>query len=133
MKKYKVIIAGSRTIHNRNLVSRAIIASGWKDEIGEVVCGDAYGVDKLGEEWANLHNIVVKHFPAKWDDLSHKDAIIKTNARGKYDSKAGMRRNEAMGKYADKLIAIIQDNSRGTSHMIEYMQKLEKPIYIWEV
>lgn len=129
----KCIITGSRTITNYNIIEKAINSSGWKDDIKEIVCGDAYGVDKLGEQWAISHNIPVKHFPANWSDITKSDAIIRENKYGKYNAKAGIIRNEEMGKYADILIAIIKDNSSGTKHMIEYMQSLNKKVYIWEV
>jgi hypothetical protein len=129
----RCIIAGSRNITDYNLVDKAIRSSGFSDKIIEVVSGKAKGADKLGEDWANAHNIPVKSFPAKWSDLSHKDAIIRENSFGKYDAKAGIRRNEEMGKYADALIAIIKDDSSGTTHMIEYMRGLGKLTYVWEV
>jgi hypothetical protein len=129
----KCIIAGSRTISDYSIIKQAIIASGWQSDITEVVCGDAKGADYLGEQWAKAHNIPVKHFPAKWNDISAKDAIVAENSYGKYDKRAGFRRNEEMGNYTDALIAIIANNSSGTSHMIEYMQKLGKKVYIWEV
>jgi hypothetical protein len=129
----KCIIAGSRCISNYRLVEQAIEQSGWKDKITEVVCGDAYGVDKLGEKYADIHDISIKHFPAQWNDLSHSDAIIRENSYGEYDAKAGLRRNIAMGDYADALICVIKDDSSGSSHMIEYMQKLGKKVYIMEI
>ena len=129
----KCIIAGSRTINDYSLLLKAIADSGWANEITEVVCGDAVGADSLGDRWAKEKNIPVKHFPADWKNIKTKDAIVRINSFGKYNAKAGIDRNEKMAKYADKLIAIIKDWSKGTTHMIETMQRLDKDVYIWEV
>jgi hypothetical protein len=132
-KKFRVIIAGSRSITNYQIVCRAIKESGWEEDITEVVSGKAKGVDKLGEDWAKAHNIPVKPFPAEWSKLDEPDAIIRENEYGKYDAKAGIRRNEKMAEYADALIAVIKDESSGTTHMIETMQKLDKKVSVWEI
>lgn len=129
----KCIIAGSRTMNDYSTLLKAIADSGWANDITEVVCGDAVGADSLGDRWAKEKNIPVTHFPADWKNIKGKDAIVRTNSYGKYNAKAGINRNEKMAKYADKLIAIIENGSRGTTHMIETMQKLDKDVYIWEV
>ena len=129
----KCIIAGSRSINDYSILLKAISDSGWADEITEVVCGDAVGADSLGDRWAKEKNIPVKHFPANWKNIKAKGAIVRINGYGKYNAKAGIDRNEKMAEYADKLIAIIENGSKGTIHMIETMQKLDKDVYIWEV
>lgn len=71
-------------------------------KVTEVVSGKCKGVDWYGEYWASENQIPVADFPAKWDDLSHPDARIKTRPDGtKYDAEAGPRRNRAMAAYAD--------------------------------
>jgi hypothetical protein len=75
----------------------------------------------------------VKHFPADWKNVTTPNAVVRENAYGKYNARAGIDRNNAMAHYADNLIAIIENNSSGTSHMIETMQKLNKPTYVYEV
>lgn len=129
----KCIIAGSRTISDYNTIVKAIKSSGFIDEITEVVCGDAKGVDSLGATWAKNNKIPVVHMPADWKNLNVHPVSIGSNDFGKYNKLAGRNRNEEMGKYADCLIAVIKDNSTGTAHMIEVMKKLNKPFYVWEV
>ena len=101
----KVIIAGSRTITEMNLVNRVIQASGFK--ITEVVSGkEPRGVDHLGEIWANYNGIPVKPFPADWHQ---------------YGLAAGPIRNRKMAEYADAIIAIrsrLGTKSNGTDDMI---------------
>lgn len=129
----KVIIAGSRTINDYSLLLKAISDSGWAKDITEVVSGRARGVDSLGERWAKEKGIDVKPFPADWKNVKVKDAIIRQNSYGRYNAKAGLDRNQKMAEYADKLIAIIKNNSSGTADMIERMKKLNKEVYIYEV
>jgi hypothetical protein len=129
----KTIIAGSRTINDYGLVERAIEMSGWADEITEVVCGDAKGADYFGEIWAKKHNVVVKHFPADWKNVAAPNAVVRENAYGKYNARAGVDRNCEMARYADNLIAIIENNSRGTAHMIETASSLGRPVCVYEV
>lgn len=99
------------------LVYDAMTASPWKwGEVTEVVSGTAIGIDRAGEAWAEVYGIPVKHFPARWN---------------KYGKGAGMVRNQQMGSYADALLAIWDGESKGTKHMIEWMQRLKKPVFVF--
>ena len=110
----RVIIAGSRTIEDYDLVKKAIKDSGF--DITEVVSGGAIGVDCLGEWWAEENDIPVKEFTAYW------------HIQGK---PAGILRNQQMALYANALIAVWDGKSKGTKHMIEYMRdKMMKPTLI---
>jgi hypothetical protein len=114
----KLIIAGSRSITNYNLVRQAIISHGIWAKYGrdiEVVCGMAKGVDMLGYKFAENNSLVVHEFPANWD---------------LYGRSAGHRRNREMGDFADELLALWDGESKGTKGMIEYMQSLDKPVYV---
>ena len=46
---------------------------------------------------------------------------------------AGYKRNAEMAEYADALIAVWDGDSKGTKHMIECMNKLNKKVYIHKV
>lgn len=108
----KVIIAGSRNITNKKKVFEIINEYHTKNKITKVISGGARGVDSLGEEWAMINKIPVKRFIPAWD------------IHGK---SAGYKRNMEMGDEADALLAIWNGISRGTKHMIYYMQRLAKP------
>lgn len=127
----KVIIAGSRSIVDFDTVCKAVEASGF--EITEVVSGKANGVDALGENWAEANDIPVKGFPANWKNVRAKGAVIRSNKYGKYNAVAGILRNQRMAKYADALIAVWDGVSTGTSNMIKEMEKLGKPVFVYEV
>ena len=127
----KVIIAGSRGITDIELVEEEAVeeSSFW---VVEVVSGQANGVDKLGEEWANQRRIPIKPFPADWKNLKAPGAIIKNNAYGRYNANAGFDRNNQMAEYADALVAITT-GTPGTKHMIDTMKKLGKPVFVLRV
>jgi uncharacterized protein YeaO (DUF488 family) len=113
MDRMKVIIAGSRNVTLPSLLTGAM--ENCPFEITEVVSGRARGADTLGEQWADTHHVPKKLFPADWE------------REGK---RAGILRNCQMGDYADALIALWDGKSRGTFHMISYMLKQVKPVFV---
>lgn len=118
----KTIIAGSRNIKDYSLVKRVIEESNF--QITEVVSGTAKGVDQLGERWARENCVKLTPFEAEWTNIYHPDAVIRTNDYGrKYDASAGHRKNEKMANYADALIVIIKNNSKGSMSMLQIAQK----------
>lgn len=113
----KVIIAGSRSI-DLSICQLEHIICNFCIPVSEVVCGLAKGPDLTGKAWAADNKIPVKEFPADWQ---------------MYGKKAGILRNEQMGDYADELLAIWDGKSRGTAHMIQYMEKLGKPTHVYRM
>lgn len=114
----KLIVAGGRDFVDTNRMIeelQKLVNSGSIPECPELVCGMARGADMLAYSlWAN-HNMKIHTFPADW----------KTHPRS-----AGYIRNAEMGNFADVLVAFWDGKSRGTKHMIEYMQRLNKPVYV---
>lgn len=110
----KLIIAGSRTFTDIGFMEEMLDA--FVLDVSEVVCGKARGADTLGEQWAILHGIPVKPFPADWD---------------RYGKSAGFRRNLQMAEYANALAAFWDGKSRGTQHMVAAMKDLKRPVYIF--
>ena len=117
----KTIIAGSRNFTDREVLNKVMEFVGtlaanhflqWG--VTEVVCGEARGVDTLGKDWAQDHNIPVASFPADWD----------THGRA-----AGPIRNKQMGDYADMLVVIWNPaKSKGSANMFDYARKLGLPV-----
>ena len=105
----KVIIAGTRTFNNYQLLCNTI--KKLNINIDEIICGGAKGDDAQGEKYAKENNISIKYFLADWD---------------KYGKGAGPIRNHQMGDYADYLIAFWDKKSKGTLDMINYMQQIGK-------
>lgn len=117
----KLIVAGSRTIDvSPDLMLDLLEHFKLMEDLHEIVCGGAKGVDASGETFAKEMKVMdgtvirVKHFPADWD---------------KYGKSAGYKRNLEMGQYADALLLIWDGESKGSGHMKEIMRKLKKPIY----
>jgi hypothetical protein len=108
----KVIIAGSRTIVDYDLVVIAVTNSGF--EITELVCGEARGVDTCGRQWAEKRQIPIKSFPANWD------------ANGR---RAGPMRNRQMAEYAEALILIWDGKSFGSANMLKEAKYRSLKIY----
>jgi len=110
----KVIIAGSRTCDDKNIVWKALNET--KFDITELISGGAIGVDRLGEEWAKSKNIPVKVYRPHYGIENPRYAPL--------------LRNTDMAKNGDALIAIWKDQTRGTAHMIQCMKDLGKPIEV---
>ena len=112
----KVIIAGSRECTNYEYVRNKLLELFTFPYVTEVVSGTARGVDLMGEEWAKEEGIVIKKFPADWNQ----------HGRG-----SGYMRNKEMAEYSDVLVAFWDGYSKGTKHMIDLAleQKLETHIY----
>jgi len=109
----KVVIAGSRSVHDYEEVKAAVEESGF--EVTEVVSGRAAGVDRLGESWADEYGVPVKSFPADW---------------ARWGMVAGLRRNTQMAEYGDALVAVHDWSSKGTTNMIEQMRIRGKPVHV---
>lgn len=120
----RVLVAGSRTVNPK--VDFDNILQQFMDthvpmlfdisEGVEIVSGGAKGYDSLAEQWAKDSNIPFVKFPADWNRL------VKA---------AGYVRNVKMGEYADILISFWDQESRGSKHMIEVMERLGKPYIIF--
>jgi hypothetical protein len=111
--KYKWIVAGTRTFQNYPLLCKELDKI--REQIGEVVCGEARGADMLGNTYAYDNDIKVKGFPADWE----------------HDGKAaGFIRNEKMAAYADKAIVFWDGKSVGSKDIIDRMEKLGKEVRV---
>ena len=112
----KVIIAGSRGITDYLRVKEAVTFSGF--HVSSVVSGAAKGVDKLGELWAEEHNVPCIKMPADWD----------THGRS-----AGYKRNQDMADVADACVVVYDGVSKGSKHMIDIFEKTDKPLFVYYV
>lgn len=105
--RYKIIIAGSRSFNNFDLMySEVIKFLGDKPRVQyEIVSGGAEGADKLGELLAKKHNLKLTIMNADWNH---------------YGKSAGYIRNVQMAKYADACIVFMKKGgSKGSQHMID--------------
>lgn len=112
----KLIIAGGRHFCGYKKAEEFLNET-YKDYTGkvEVVCGMAKDADEVGRQIALTSKMKVHEFPAEWD---------------KYGKSAGYKRNVVMANFADELVAFWDGKSKGTQHMIDIMQALNKPVHI---
>jgi hypothetical protein len=117
----RVIIAGSRGLApNADAIHNAFDRWLEDEDIvpGEIVSGNARGVDRAGEDWAASVGLPIKRFPitqAEWRT---------------YGKSAGPRRNMHMAVYADALLAFWDGLSRGTADMVSQMRDRGKPVRV---
>jgi len=103
---FKVIVAGSRTFENYELLCEKLdyfLQNKNKKEI-EIISGTTRGADRLGERYCKSRGLTLTQFPADWN---------------RYGKKAGYLRNEEMAKYADACVCFWNGKSKGTEHMIK--------------
>jgi len=98
----RIIIAGSRTCTDMEVLNKAIIVSGVIPTV--VLSGKARGADTLGEQWATINGISVEPYPADWEQ---------------FGKAAGSIRNQQMADNAEGLIALWDGKSKGTKDMIQ--------------
>lgn len=110
----KTIIAGSRGITDYDLLLDQIEACPW--EISEVVSGTAEGVDLLGEQYADEHDLPVERHEPDWDT---------------YGRAAGPIRNREMAESAEALLAVWDGQSPGTKNMIEEAEKAGIEVHVY--
>lgn len=114
----KLIVAGGRdfTDTNRMIADlQKLVESGEITDSPELVCGMARGADMLAYSlWTN-NRMPIHNFPANWN---------------KHGKSAGYKRNQEMGEFADAAVCFWDGNSKGTKHMIDIMNRLNKPVYI---
>ena len=135
---FSVIIAGGRTFDDYDLLAEFCdnyLSNKINTHNIEIVSGTANGADKLGEQYADdLELVYATKTCGTFEDLNgnHADASIKRFPAdwNKHGKSAGYKRNQEMGNYADALIAFWDGASRGTHHMINIMQQLNKPVTV---
>ena len=117
MNEFKLIVAGGRDFNDYDVLSETLLTlanTEYADKAVSLVSGMARGADALGYMFAHKHGVKCYEFPANWN---------------KYGKRAGFIRNEEMGRFADGLVAF-WNGSKGTQHMINFMQSLGKPVVI---
>lgn len=114
----KLVIAGSRTIHDYECLINAIdthIRPVYGNDF-EIISGGAKGVDQLAIRWAHDNNL--------------KYQVLKPLYQHNKDRTAPLRRNQDMAREGDVLLALWDQQSTGTAHMITCMKKLNKPVFV---
>ncbi len=117
-KPVQLIIAGGRDFNNQALVVERLQAL---EELGlftngvELICGMARGADNMGRLVFEQAGLPIHAYHPDWSGLGNR---------------AGFVRNAQMGDAADMALIFWDGQSKGTKHMIDYMEKLNKPVYL---
>ena len=114
----KLIVAGGRDFTDTNLMIaelQKLVNSGNIPECPELVCGMAYGADLTAYSLWSGTGMVIHKFPADWARLGKR---------------AGYIRNQEMGEFADAAVCFWDGKSKGTKHMIDIMNILNKLVYV---
>lgn len=114
----KLIVAGGRDFTDtKRMIAelQKLVESGEITDSPELVCGMARGADITAYNLWKEAGMIIHEFPADWDRLGKR---------------AGYVRNQEMGEFADAAVCFWDGNSKGTEHMIDIMNKLNKPVYI---
>lgn len=105
----KIIVAGSRNFQDYTLLKQKLDHILKNLDGIEIVSGNARGVDRLGERYAQEKRYRLKLFPANW---------------AKYGKSAGYRKNLVMQNYATHVVCFWDGKSKGTKHMIDISKNL---------
>jgi hypothetical protein len=105
----RVAVGGSRSIKSYDLVQGVLKYFLIDGDV--VLSGNAPGVDRLGERYADEAGLEVKIIPSEWD---------------KHGLKATMMRNEVLLRSADFVINFWDGQSEGAKHMLEISRRAKK-------
>jgi hypothetical protein len=112
----KVIIAGTRTFENFELLEQVCNSLLAGIPSVEIVTGDGRGADKCGNRYAIKNGFPLTLYPADWN---------------KFGRSAGPKRNLQMGEVAQMLIAFWDGESPGTLDMITVATGRKLTVYVY--
>ncbi len=128
-----IAIIGSRDFNNYKVLEEKIHLIIYEENENSfkdvtIVSGGAKGADSLGAQYATKHGLKLIVHEAKWKDLTHPNARIKSNQYGEYDANAGHRRNTLIINDADIIVAF-HNGSPGTANSLKKAYSLKKKVY----
>lgn len=131
--KLRLIVAGGRDFKDKQYGFNALdfMLKNYKRDEVLIIDGGALGADRVGRDYALARGLDYETFEADWKDLTKTPCKIKTNNYGQYNCLAGLVRNKEMGDLASHAVVFWDGKSTGSSHMIEYMKELEKPVKVF--
>lgn len=114
----KAIIAGGRNFTLVEMHYQWLDVLHRKYGFTEIIHGDQRGVDRCSEIWAVKNGILVKRFPANWDELG---------------AVAGPTRNAQMARYAGpNSVCILFPGGKGTDNMRKTAKRFMMEIEEWK-
>lgn len=110
----KLLVTGSRTIqsaHAIEFVNTVLDKLHASSPVTVLISGNAQGIDRIAEEWADARKIPIETFIPAWHI---------------YGRGAGVVRNAEMIETADKVIAFWNGTSKGTRNAIDIAIRKDK-------
>lgn len=120
MRKHRVIVAGSRSFTNYELLEEKLLFlfSRWSYLDVTIISGMADGADALGLKFAKEYMVDYIEKPANWSDMS-EPCTLKYRANGEpYNAIAGHKRNQEMADIATHLVLFWDGKSTGSADML---------------
>jgi hypothetical protein len=135
MKKYTLIITGSRNIKDSKILDKALLYYSIKPEnISKIICDDSFGISKHAVWFAEKHNIKHKVFPIEWNNLEDTPLFIKKNQHGEYNAAAPFVTAQKMIDVGDSMLMVISGYESTTcDKLIEMAKKKNIKIFIYEI
>ena len=115
---HKIMVCGSRTINDENLIFSKLDECLMKYPDMILVSGGAKGVDSIGEKWAKNNHVFIEQHKPEWD---------------KYGRGAGIVRNKTMVEVSSHVLIFWDGVSKGTKSDIDFCRKLNKPFSLYRV
>src|SRR3954467_11885962 len=116
----KVIITGSRSITSFSLVETAMQRSVLEGKITQVALRGTSGIARLGEQYADQHDIPLRRFDPIW------------NPGGRRDNRAELPRDDNLAEYADAAVAVLDRENEENQHLIRMMVGLGKETHVYD-
>jgi len=111
----KLVVSGSRSIKDKEVVFDHLDIFNKETPIDCIVCGGAKGVDMAAVLWATRECIPFTVYLPNYT---------------MYGKIAPLVRNEKMASYGNALLAIWDGKSRGTMHAVECFRRLDKEVML---
>jgi len=133
-EKVKVAIIGSRTYENKKKIRDMIFKL--KNTFGsqlEIISGGAQnGADRYAKKYAIEFGVTYREFNPAHTSRNLYSVMPESYYGKPYHVSQLFHRNELIAKYADKMIAFIDSNSKssGSNHAVKMAQKHNKPVVI---
>ena len=120
MEKRFLLVAGSRTFDDYDLLAKVMNENTPDLEGLVIVEGGAKGADSMAKAWADCCGVQVREFKPDW---------------GKYGRAAGLKRNVEMVEFVrekgGRALYFWDGKSRGTRQCIDSAKKLGVPVTVW--
>lgn len=119
-----VLVTGGRKYANYWRIWRTLDALHKTHNFTKLVHGKGGWTDMSADAWAKARDVPVQDYPAKWNDISRPDAVIREHANGKpYNVIAGFARNQQMLDEEEVKLVVAFPGGHGTADMVAKARK----------